>query len=131
MPRELGWAQVLLWVQFALTAVYVVTVLSVVSYYSGEIFGILVYDSLPSVAGVYLARRLWRGGVWTSRALIAVQAWVVWLSFGTLMHGDLRGITQAAMPVAVIVLLRRARSREWFESAPQDGRSGGRSAWSG
>lgn len=120
LPRELGWAQVLLWVQFALTVSYVVTVLSVVSYYSGEIFGILVYDSLPSVAGVCLARRLWRGGVWTSRALIAVQAWIVWLSFGTLMHGDLRGITQAAMPVAVIVLLRRARSREWFESAPQD-----------
>ncbi|MDQ0750977.1 Flp pilus assembly pilin Flp [Streptomyces africanus] len=69
---------------------------------------------------MYLARRLWRGGVWTSRALIAVQAWIVWLSFGTLMHGDLRGITQAAMPVAVIVLLRRARSREWFEIAPQD-----------
>ncbi|WP_338782790.1 hypothetical protein [Streptomyces sp. DG1A-41] len=120
MPRALGWAQVLLWVQFALTVLYVVTVLSVVSYYSGEIFGILVYDSLPSVAGVYLARRLWRGGVWTSRALIAVQAWIVWLSFGTLVHGDLRGITQAAMPVAVIVLLRRARSREWFEIAPQD-----------
>lgn len=120
LPRELGWAQPLLWVQFALTALYVVTVLSVVTYYSGEIFGILVYDSLPSVAGVYLARRLWRGGVWTSRALIAVQAWIVWLSFGTLMHGDLRGITQAAMPVAVIVLLRRARSREWFEIAPQD-----------
>ncbi|MBB6076626.1 hypothetical protein [Streptomyces paradoxus] len=72
------------------------------------------------MAGIYLARRLWRGGVWTSRALIAVQAWIVWLSFGTLLHGDLRGITQAAMPVAVIVLLRRARSREWFESAPQD-----------
>ncbi|MET9817672.1 hypothetical protein [Streptomyces sp. NPDC006355] len=97
-----------------------VTVLSVVSYYSGEIFGILVYDSLPSVAGAYLARRLWRGGVWTSRALIAVQAWIVWLSFGTLLHGDLRGITQAAMPVAVIVLSRRAQSREWFEIAPQN-----------
>ncbi|MFD7240447.1 hypothetical protein [Streptomyces massasporeus] len=106
--------------QLALTLLYVVTVLSVVTYYSGEIFGILVYDSLPSVAGIYLARRLWRGGVWTSRALIAVQAWIVWLSLGTLLHGDLRGITQAAMPVAVIVLLRRARSREWFDSAPQD-----------
>ncbi|MFJ4277812.1 hypothetical protein [Streptomyces massasporeus] len=106
--------------QFGLTLLYVVTVLSVVTYYSGEIFGILVYDSLPSVAGIYLARRLWRGGVWTSRALIAVQAWIVWLSLGTLLHGDLRGITQAAMPVAVIVLLRRARSREWFDSAPQD-----------
>ncbi|MFD6171363.1 hypothetical protein [Streptomyces coeruleorubidus] len=120
LPRELGWAQVLLWVQFALTAMYVVTVLSVVSYYSGEIFGILVYDSLPSVAGIYLARRLWRGGVWTSRALIAVQAWIMWLSLGTLLHGDLRGFTQAAMPIAVIVLLRRARSREWFETPPQD-----------
>ncbi|WP_159030578.1 MULTISPECIES: hypothetical protein [Streptomyces] len=120
LPRELGWAQVLLWVQFALTALYVITVLSVVTYYSGEIFGILVYDSLPSVAGIYLARRLWQGGVWTSRALIAVQAWIVWLSFGTLLHGDPRGVTQAAMPVAVIVLLLRARSREWFESAPQD-----------
>ncbi|MFJ7332174.1 hypothetical protein ACIQUU_02810 [Streptomyces sp. NPDC101116] len=120
MPRELGWAQVLLWAQFALTVLYVVTVLSVVTYHSGEIFGILAYDSLPSVAGVYLARRLWRGGVWTSRALIAVQAWIVWLSFGTLLQGDPRGITQAAMPVAVIVLLRRARSREWFETAPQD-----------
>ncbi|MEU4464941.1 hypothetical protein AB0G20_14705 [Streptomyces sp. NPDC024017] len=120
LPRELGWAQVLLWVQFALTVLYLVTVLSVVTYYSGEIFGILVYDSLPSVAGVYLARRLWRGGVWTSRALIAVQAWIVWLSLGTLLHGDLRGFTQAAMPVAVIVLLRRARSREWFEIPPQD-----------
>ncbi|MEU0202652.1 MULTISPECIES: hypothetical protein [unclassified Streptomyces] len=79
-----------------------------------------MYDSLPSVAGVYLARRLWRGGVWTSRALIAVQAWIVWLSFGTLSHGDLRGVTQAAMPVAVIVLSRRARSREWFETAPEE-----------
>ncbi|MEV3974053.1 hypothetical protein AB0K68_38970 [Streptomyces sp. NPDC050698] len=120
LPRELGWAQVLLWVQFALTVLYVITVLSVVTYYSGEIFGILAYDSLPSVAGVYLARRLWRGGVWTSRALIAVQAWIVWLSLGTLLHGDPRGITQAAMPVAVIVLLLRARSREWFATAPED-----------
>ncbi|MFD5129085.1 hypothetical protein [Streptomyces olindensis] len=108
--------------QFALTALYAVTVLSVVSYYSGEIFGILVYDSLPGVAGVYLARRLWRGGVWTSRALIAVQAWIVWLSLGTLSHGDPRGITQAAMPVAVIVLLcrARARSREWFALPPEE-----------
>jgi hypothetical protein len=57
LPRELGWAQVLLWVQFALTVLYVITVLSVVSYYSGEIFGILVYDSLPSVAG-----SSWPGG---------------------------------------------------------------------
>ncbi|GGY01602.1 hypothetical protein GCM10010384_01560 [Streptomyces djakartensis] len=32
LPRELVGAQVLLWVQFALTALYVVTVLSVVSY---------------------------------------------------------------------------------------------------
>ncbi|MEU0169085.1 hypothetical protein ABZ214_27155 [Streptomyces iakyrus] len=103
-----------------MTVLYVVAVLSVVTFYSGEIFGILAYDSLPSVAGVYLARRLWRGGAWTSRALIGVQAWIVWLSFGTLMHGDLQGITQAAMPVAVIVLLRRARSREWLEIAPQD-----------
>ncbi|MFH9061846.1 hypothetical protein ACH4GM_11615 [Streptomyces coeruleorubidus] len=117
LPRELGWAHVLLWVQLALTVLYVVTVLSVVTYYSGEIFGILVYDSLPSVAGVYLARRLWRGGVWTSRALIAVQAWVVWLSFGTLMHGDLRGFTQAAMPVkrmeAEIQARKQAGAMEW------------------
>ncbi|MEU3887442.1 hypothetical protein [Streptomyces sp. NPDC029041] len=120
LPRELGWAQVLLWAQFALTALYVITVLSVVTYHSGEIFGILVYDSLPSVAGICLARCMWRGGVWTARALIAVQAWIVWLSFGTLLHGDPRGITQAAMPVAVIVLLLRARSREWFETPPRD-----------
>ncbi|MFF7732886.1 hypothetical protein [Streptomyces sp. NPDC007984] len=120
LPRELGWAQILLWVQFALTVLYVITVLSVVTYHSGEILGILAYDSLPGLAGVYLARRMWRGGVWTSRALIAVQAWIVWLSFCTLSHGDPRGLTQAAMPVAVIVLLRRARSRAWFESPPQD-----------
>ena len=98
LPRELGWAQVLLWVQLALTVLYVATVLSVVTYYSGEIFGILVYDSLPSLAGVYLARRLWQGGVWTSRPLIAVQAWIVWLSLGTLFHGDLRPTRRRRRP---------------------------------
>lgn len=114
LPRSLLWIQALQWVQVGLTLLYVVTVLSMVSYVNGELFGVLLYDALPSVVGVVLARRAVRGGVWVARGLVAVQCWLLWLSFVSLLHLDYRGFTQTALPVAVMVLLRRPEVRDWF-----------------
>ncbi|MEU1471626.1 hypothetical protein ABZ434_25825 [Streptomyces sp. NPDC005761] len=114
MPRSLLWVQGLQWVQAGLTLLYVMTVLSMVSYVNGELLGVLVYDSLPSVVGVVLARRAVRGGVWVARGLVAVQCWLLWLSFVSLLHMDYRGFTQTAIPVAVLVLLRKPELRDWL-----------------
>ncbi|WP_326662070.1 hypothetical protein [Streptomyces sp. NBC_00385] len=108
------WVQGLQWVQAGLTLLYVMTVLSMVSYVNGELLGVLVYDSLPSVVGVVLARRAVRGGEWVARGLVAVQCWLLWLSFVSLLHMDYRGVTQTAIPIAVLVLLRRPEVRDWF-----------------
>ncbi|MFD7865647.1 hypothetical protein [Streptomyces sp. NPDC059783] len=116
LPRPLLWVQGLQWVQAGLALVYVVSVLSMVTYVNGELLGVLVYDSLPAVAGVVLARRVRRGGVWVARGLVAVQCWLLWLSFVSLLHLDFRGFTQTALPIAVLVLLRTPESRAWFAS---------------
>ncbi|MBW5253340.1 hypothetical protein JGS39_30950, partial [Streptomyces sp. P01-B04] len=102
------------WIQFGLSLLYVLTVLSMVSYVNGELLGVLLYDSLPSVVAVVLARRAARGGVWVARGLVAVQCWLLWLSFVSLLHMDYRGLTQTAIPVATLVLLRSAEARDWF-----------------
>ncbi|MGW0935104.1 Flp family type IVb pilin [Streptomyces sp. NPDC002666] len=102
------------WIQFGLSLLYVMTVLSMVSYVNGELLGVLLYDSLPSVVAVVLARRAARGGVWVARGLVAVQCWLLWLSFVSLLHMDYRGLTQTAVPVATLVLLRSAEARDWF-----------------
>ncbi|MFE7773975.1 hypothetical protein ACFU5O_08750 [Streptomyces sp. NPDC057445] len=120
MPQQLFWVQGLQWLQVALTALYVLTVLSMVTYYNGELFGILLYDSLPSVIGAYLAHRAWRGGLWVSRGLIVVQGWLLWLAFVTLLHLDYRGLSQSVIPIAVIVLLRMPEVRAWFDLAPDE-----------
>lgn len=114
MPRSLLWIQTLQWFQVGLTSLYVVTVLSMVSYVNGELLGVLLYDALPSVVGVVLARGAARGGVWVARGLVAVQCWLVWLSFVSLLHLDYRGFTQAFIPIVVLVLLRRPEVRDWF-----------------
>ncbi|MEU8503269.1 hypothetical protein AB0C40_00815 [Streptomyces brevispora] len=114
MPRSLLWIQALQWLQAGLTSLYVVTVLSMVSYFNGELFGVLLYDALPSVVGLVLARRAVRGGVWVARGLVAVQCWLLWLSFVSLLHLDYRGFTQTLIPIAVMVLTRRPEVRDWF-----------------
>ncbi|MEU8528732.1 MULTISPECIES: DUF4398 domain-containing protein [Streptomyces] len=113
-------AQLLLYGQFGLAMVYVVTVLAMLPYYSGELLGLLTYDSLPAVAGLVLARRVRTGGRYVRWGLLAVAAVVALQALGSLRYGDPRGFTQLVLPVTLIVLLCRPAAREWFVVPPDE-----------
>ncbi|MFG2334079.1 colicin E3/pyocin S6 family cytotoxin [Streptomyces sp. NPDC048604] len=91
-----------------------------VPYYSGGLFGLLIHDSLPAVAGLVLARRVWTGGRYVRWGLLAVAAVVTLQALGSLRYGDPRGFTQLLLPVTLIVLLCRPAAREWFSRSAEE-----------
>ncbi|MEV6744309.1 Tox-REase-5 domain-containing protein [Streptomyces sp. NPDC051080] len=94
----------------------VMTVASAVDEVDGQLFGLLLYAALPSVIGFVLSLYARTGGVWVWRGLLAVHVWLTLGALATLGGaGGGRGVTQLVMPVAVVVLLFRASSREWFD----------------
>ena len=113
-------AQLLLYGQFGLAMIYVVTVLAMLPYYTGELLGLLVFDSLPAIVGLVLARRVWTGGRYVRWGLLAVAAVVALQAIGSLRYGDARGFTQLVLPVTLIVLLCRSTAREWFLQSPDE-----------
>ncbi|WP_353938333.1 Tox-REase-5 domain-containing protein [Streptomyces ficellus] len=80
----------------------------------GELIAWVLYGAMPGTAGFLLGRRVWTGGAWVRRGLLAVQGWFIAGALGTLADGDARGVPQLVIPVVVAVLLCRRSSREWF-----------------
>ncbi|WP_405613503.1 Tox-REase-5 domain-containing protein [Streptomyces sp. NBC_01508] len=78
------------------------------------LIGLTVWAAAPGTAGWLLSRRLWTGGVWEWRALIAVQAWLVLGGISNITEGSFQGFTQLVLPVLVLVFLGRPESREWI-----------------
>ncbi|WP_406452795.1 alpha/beta hydrolase family protein [Streptomyces sp. NBC_00876] len=81
----------------------------------GRLLGMLLYAVLPGVAGFVLSLYVRAGGVRVWGGLVAVHGWLVLGALATLGDADnSQGVTQLVLPVAVLVLLFRPRSREWF-----------------
>ncbi|MFD3520972.1 Tox-REase-5 domain-containing protein [Streptomyces sp. NPDC058653] len=76
--------------------------------------GLVAWAAAPGTAGWLLSRRLWTGGVWEWRALLAVQTWLVAGGISNLTEGSFQGFTQLVLPVLVLIFLCRPESREWI-----------------
>ncbi|MCX4788208.1 alpha/beta hydrolase family protein [Streptomyces sp. NBC_01221] len=86
----------------------------------GRLLGMLLYAALPGVTGFVLSLYVRTGGVWIWRGLLAVHAWLTVGALATLGEGTGgQGVAQLVMPVAVVVLLFRSGSREWFRLSPE------------
>ncbi|MGW1027637.1 hypothetical protein ACWD4J_28725 [Streptomyces sp. NPDC002577] len=114
MPRTVVAARVLVFVLFGFTAIGVLGALVAIPSLTGEMLGLLVYAAAPGVAGLVLALKAWTGGRYVRWSLIGVQGLLLLQALGSLGRGDLRGLVQSAMPIAVIVLLSQRSAREWF-----------------
>ncbi|MFD3797263.1 alpha/beta hydrolase [Streptomyces californicus] len=123
MPRPVQAVLVLLHVLFVATLVGAVRALSAASSVDavdGYLLGLLLYASLPGVAAFVLSLRVRHGGVRVWYGLLAVQAWIVLGALAELGGGaGLDGVARLVMPAAVLVLLGRAESRQWFRSSPE------------
>ncbi|GGJ93631.1 hypothetical protein GCM10011583_26390 [Streptomyces camponoticapitis] len=82
-----------------------------------EMLGLVVWAAAPGTAGWLLSRRLWTGGVWEWRALIAVQAWLIAGGISNITEGSVQGFTQLLLPILILVFLSRSESREWTRLA--------------
>ncbi|WP_406159459.1 alpha/beta hydrolase family protein [Streptomyces sp. NBC_01005] len=80
----------------------------------GRLLGMVLYASLPGIAGFVLSFRVRTGGVWVWRGLLAVSAWLTLGALATLGDASGQGVAQLVLPVVLIVLLLRSRSRAWF-----------------
>ncbi|MFE7056480.1 alpha/beta hydrolase [Streptomyces californicus] len=123
MPRPVQAVLVLLHVLFVATLVGAVRALSAASSVDavdGYLLGLLLYASLPGVAAFVLSLRVRHGGVRVWYGLLAVQVWIVLGALAELGGGaGLDGVARLVMPAAVLVLLGRAESRQWFRSSPE------------
>ncbi|MFB7919034.1 alpha/beta hydrolase [Streptomyces sp. NPDC056061] len=123
MPRPLQAVLVLVRLLFAVTLIGVVDALvvaSAVDAVDGRLLGMLLYAALPGVIGFVLSLYLRTGGVWVRRGLLAVHVWLALGALATLQDGVAgQGPAQLVMPVAVVVLLSRRSSREWFRLRPE------------
>ncbi|NEC41077.1 alpha/beta hydrolase [Streptomyces sp. SID8016] len=123
MPRPVQAVLVLLHVLFVATLVGAVRALSAASSVDavdGYLLGLLLYASLPGVVAFVLSLRVRHGGVRVWYGLLAVQAWIVLGALAELGGGaGLDGVARLVMPAAVLVLLGRAESRQWFRSSPE------------
>ncbi|MDV9199776.1 hypothetical protein R6M67_31660, partial [Streptomyces sp. Wh19] len=85
----------------------------------GRLLGMVLYASLPGIAGFVLSFRVRTGGVWVWRGLLAVSAWLTLGALATLGDANGQGVAQLVLPVVLIVLLLRSRSRAWFRLAAE------------
>ncbi|MFF8918369.1 alpha/beta hydrolase [Streptomyces sp. NPDC015032] len=123
LSRPLQAVLVLVRLLFAVTVVGVLDALVVASSVDavdGRLLGMLLYAALPGIAGFVLSLYLRTGGVRIRRGLLAVHAWLTLGALATLGEGTGgQGVAQLVLPVAVIVLLFRPSSREWFGLSPE------------
>ncbi|MFE4061117.1 hypothetical protein ACFXP3_33315 [Streptomyces sp. NPDC059096] len=86
----------------------------------GTLIGAVGYAAVPGVAGWLLARQAPAGGIRGWWGLVAVQVWLVLGALSTIGDGSGRGFTQLLLPVVILALLSRVRSREWFALAEHE-----------
>ncbi|MGW2860262.1 hypothetical protein [Streptomyces sp. NPDC001205] len=113
MPRPVESARLLIIVLFVITGLSALGVLLAVPL-DGEVIGALLAAVAPGVAGLVLLRWLRDGGPWVRWTLIGIQAVPVAQALGALANAQPKGLTQLALPVALIVLLCRREARTWF-----------------
>ncbi|MFE9572604.1 Flp family type IVb pilin [Streptomyces sp. NPDC006692] len=113
MPRPVEYVRLLVVVLFVLTVLSALGVL-LAAPFDGELLGALAYAVAPGVAGFVLLRWLHSGGPRVRWALMGVQVSPLLQALGAFAHGQSKGLTQLAMPLAIVVLLCRRSSREWF-----------------
>ncbi|MFE2626221.1 hypothetical protein ACFXKH_40220, partial [Streptomyces caelestis] len=120
MPRSLQAVLILLHVLFVATLVGAIRALSTASSVDavdGYLLGLLLYASLPGIGSFVLSLFVRKGGVRVWYGLLAVQAWIVLGALAELSGGaGAGGVARLVIPVAVIVLLCRPGSRQWFRS---------------
>ncbi|WP_405753271.1 alpha/beta hydrolase family protein [Streptomyces sp. NBC_00012] len=123
MSRPLQAVLILVRLLFVLTVVGAfdaLVVASSVDAVDGRLLGMVLYASLPGIAGFVLSLFLRTGGVWIRRGLLAVSAWLLLGALATLNDAENgRGVTQLVLPVVILVLLFRSSSRAWFRLAPE------------
>ncbi|WP_404949751.1 alpha/beta hydrolase family protein [Streptomyces sp. ARC12] len=120
MPRPLQAVLILLHVLFVATLVGAIRALSTASSVDavdGYLLGLLLYASLPGIGSFVLSLFVRKGGVRIWYGILAVQAWIVLGALAELSGGDgAGGVARLVIPLAVIVLLCRPGSRQWFRS---------------
>ncbi|MFH9242433.1 alpha/beta hydrolase [Streptomyces anulatus] len=120
MPRPLQAVLILLHVLFVATLVGAIRALSTASSVDavdGYLLGLLLYASLPGIGSFVLSLYVRKGGVRVWYGLLAVQAWIVLGALAELSGGaGAGGVARLVVPVAVIALLCRPGSRQWFRS---------------
>ncbi|MFJ8854212.1 alpha/beta hydrolase [Streptomyces sp. NPDC102437] len=123
MSRPLQAVLILVRLLFVLTVVGAfdaLVVASSVDAVDGRLLGMVLYASLPGIAGFVLSLYMRTGGVWIRRGLLAVSAWLLLGALATLNDAENgRGVTQLVLPVVILVLLFRSSSRAWFRLAPE------------
>lgn len=123
LSRPLQAVLILVRLLFVLTVVGAfdaLVVASSVDAVDGRLLGMVLYASLPGIAGFVLSLFLRTGGVWIRRGLLAVSAWLLLGALATLNDAENgRGVTQLVLPVVILVLLFRSSSRAWFRLAPE------------
>jgi hypothetical protein len=81
---------------------------------SAEVLGRLIWLAWPGVAALVLGLRLHRGGRPRFQLTMVVCAFWILGALGLLGTGDPRGLTQLALPVAVLLLITRRPARDFF-----------------
>ncbi|MEV5198675.1 alpha/beta hydrolase [Streptomyces sp. NPDC053720] len=117
MSRPLQAVLILVRLLFAVTVVGALDALfaaAAVDAVDGRLLGMVLYASLPGIAGFVLSFRVRTGGVWIRRGLLAVSAWLTLGALATLGDANGQGVAQLVLPVVLLVLLLRSRSRAWF-----------------
>lgn len=113
LPAPLRPVRVLLYVGAALTALTALGALLAGGLGPANV-GQVLWASWPGAVAFVLARRLHRGGSLVFWGVIAVCTFWALGALATLGGGELRGLTQLIVPVAVLVLLLRRQGRDSF-----------------
>lgn len=121
MPRALAAVQILLLVLVAATAVGAIGLFGsafAVDAMGGEVLGVVAWAALPGALAWWLSRHLHRGGSGLRWTLTGLQVWLLAGGLSNLAAGSPHGFTQLVLPVLILILVSRRRSREWFRLPP-------------
>lgn len=112
-PPTLRAVRVILYVVAAMSAIWSVAL--VIGYgATTENIGYAIYQLLPAVASVIVARKIANGGRVVRRWIIGLQ--IVWIVFGLsrLGQGDPSGVLGLVLPITSLVLVTRRTAREYL-----------------
>lgn len=84
--------------------------------FDAETAGQVVWTAWPGVLGGFLARSLYQGGRRRFRLVILVCAFWLLGALGAIGNGQPQGVTGLILPIAILICLTRASSRDFFRS---------------